>query len=282
MLKGQGFALNKQKLASNLQQDGMLVTAINEASATAEHRREKLHRKAKPGDLILFAKEFAVLLENGIPIIDALEVLTKQMSSIELANAAKAIKKDIEGGAAFSRAIAKNPRVFSEFWQYLAEAGELSGQLPFVFKQIVSYLESQDTIRKKTVNAMIYPALLAMVAVSALLIFTLKIVPVFKQVFASLGANRQLPALTQVMVAISDTLRHNLAFVLVGIAVIIIIFRQIMSAKGGKRIVEKILLKTPVLGDLYLALAMERFASTIKTLLKSGIPIIKAIEMSQG
>jgi len=278
-VKGQSFTLTKQQLVSNLQKDGLLVLSIKESAAAAEHKGRPLHRKARASDLILFGKEFAVLLENGIPIIDALDILTKQMSSRDLINAARAIKKDLENGSTLSNTFAKNREIFGDLWQYLIDAGETSGQLPFVLKQIVIHLEAQEAIRKKVLNALIYPATLILVASIAVLFFTFKIIPVFEGIFATLGG-RKLPSLTLFIIHLSNTIRHNAIIGLVLIAVAVTVFAQIASTKRGRRAYEKALLATPVVGQLYLALAIERFATTLKILLKSGIPVIKAMEMA--
>ncbi len=279
-IKRQLFAINKQQLINTLQKEGLLLLSVREAAAVAEGRSMRMHKKAKPRDVMLFAKEFAVLLENGIPIMEGLDVLTKQMNSTDLINATKAIRKDLENGATLSHALSKNPQVFSTLWQYLVEAGETSGQLPFVLRQIVAYLESREMIRRKTVNAMLYPAVLLLVSLFALFLFTFKIIPIFKGVYISFGAIDKLPPLTKVILAFSEYIAKYYYVVVITVVVMGVIFKQIISTKNGRRLYENILFHTPGFGNLYLALAIERFASTLKVLLKSGIPIIKAMEMA--
>ena len=278
LTKGQVFALTKQQLVTGLQRDGLLILSVKESAQVAERRVQRMHKKAKDSDLILFAKEFTVLLENGIVITEALDVLLKQMNSKDLINATRAIKKDLENGASLANATAKNPRIFGSLWQYLVEAGETTGQLPFVLKQMVAYMESRELIRKKTTNALIYPALLVTVAIAAILIFTVKIIPIFKGVYATLGSKNKLPPLTLFIIGISDTIRSRLLIVSVGIVIVIFAFRQFVATKFGRFVYETILMHIPVLGNLYIALSIERFSTSLKVLLKSGIPIIKAIE----
>lgn len=279
-VKSQGFAANKQQLIKNLQEGGFLILSMKETSAAADYKKISLHKKAKTSDLILFAKEFAVLLENGIPIMEALDVLLKQMNSVALMNATRAIRKDLENGSTLSNAISKHPHVFGNLWQYLTEAGEASGQLPFILKQMVMYMESSELIRKKTVTALLYPGVLMLAAISAVLLFTLKIVPIFKGIYISFGAQNKLPPLTMFVIGISDILIHYYMIIIVIIVLLALIVRQIIATKAGKRLYESVLMHTPAIGNLYTALAIERFASTLKVLLKSGIPIIKAMEMA--
>jgi type IV pilus assembly protein PilC len=279
-IKGQFFATTKQHLITNLQRDGMLVTSVKEATSMAEGKNVRLHKKAKPGDIKLFAKEFAVLLENGIPIMDGLDVLIKQMTSTNLITATRAIRKDLENGSTLANAVGKNPQVFNNLWHYMIEAGETAGQLPFVFRQMVAYLESRELIRKKTVTAMMYPAVLLIVGLLALFFFTFNVVPIFKGIYKQFNALQKLPPITKLVIWSSETIASNYLFIIIGLVIIGIIFKQIISTKTGRRVYERTLLGLPVIGKLYLALLIERFASTLKVLLKSGITIIKAMEMA--
>lgn len=279
-IKKQVFAVNKQQLINNLQREGLLIISAKEAAVIAQSRSMRMHRKAKNRDIMLFAKEFAVLLENGIPIIEGLDVLVKQMNSQDLINATKAIKKDLENGSTLSNAVSKNPQVFNNLWQYLIEAGETAGQLPFVFKQMMAYLESREIIRKKTITAMLYPAILFLVGLFALFLFTFKIIPIFKGIYISFGAINRLPPLTKTIIGIAEALTNYYSLIIITVVVVAIAFKQLISTKTGRRIYENTLMHAPGIGTLYLALILERFASTLKVLLKSGIPIIKAMEMS--
>lgn len=281
-LKRQLFAQSKEHLVVNLQREGLLLLSVREAAAVAESISIRMHKKAKVGDLILFSKELAVLLENGIPIMEAIDVLTKQMSSTNLINACKAIRKDLENGSTLSNAIAKNRLVFSPLWQYMTEAGELSGQLPFVMRQMAIYLEAQESIRKKTMTAMLYPAILFSAAVVAVFLFAFKIIPIFRDVYASFGAASTLPPLTNFIIMMSDAVTRYYMVIIIFLVISFMIFKQAISTKLGRQLFERVLLKSPVLGDLYKALSIERFATSLKVLLKSGIPIVKAIEMASS
>lgn len=280
LINGEAFSVSQQQLTANLQRERMLVLSIKEAAAAADRTAKKIHKKARAADLILFAKEFAVLLENGISIMEALDVLLKQMNSTDLIKAIKAIRKELENGSTLANAIAKQPRIFGDLWQYLSEAGETSGQLPFVMRQMVGYLESQETLRKKIINAMIYPVVLLTVAFAGITIFTLKIIPVFKEIYATLGSGSKLPALTRFVIGIGDFVRGHIVMLVVIAAIIIFVFRQILLTRAGRRLFETLIFATPVIGELYTAIAIERFSTVLKVLLKSGIPIIKVIEMS--
>ena len=277
-IKSQTFAMNKQELIKLLQKDELLILSVTESAGIEEKHRRKLHKKVRLRDLNLFAKEMAVLIENGVPLIDAFDIVLKQVESSELLKILTEMKKDLEGGASFRDAVFKHSKVFGSFWYDMIEAGELSGQLPFVMRQIVVFIESTVAMRKKVISAFIYPSLLFIVATLVIFVFVFKVIPIFAGLFSSFGA--ELPLLTKMVVALSDILRrHFLIIFIIFIAVIFILARAIMT-KRGRRICENLFFKTPILGGFLLALSIERFASTLGVLMKSGISIVKALDVA--
>lgn len=277
-VRGQASAMNRQEMIASLQREGFIILSIKESAPISEKFHRKLHKKARQRDLILFAKEMAILLENGVVITEALEVILKQMDSVDLINALKDVKKNIENGTTFHGAIDKHPGIFGDFWRDMIDAGEVSGQLPFVIRQLESFLESSDRLRKKMVNALIYPALLFTVATFVVCVFMFKIVPVFQDLFTTFGG--RLPAFTEMVLGISMMFRKYFLLMLVAVAIMIFMFKKAVSTKNGRRLYENFLMKLPVMGSLFLSLAIEKFSSTLGVLLKSGIPIIRAMEVA--
>jgi len=279
LVRNQAFAVTQQNLISNLQSAGITILSIKNASAIGE-QKQKMYKKIRNKDLVLLAKELAVLMENGIPMIEALEVTLKQMTSEKLAGAVLAIKKDLESGLSMHGSLAKMPHIFGDLWTYLVEAGEASGQMPFVLRHIQFLLESREDIHKKTINAMIYPALLLGATVVALIIFAFKIIPMFKGIYASLGAGKELPMVTRGVLFFSGFIKNEFLLITFGIVLIVFFARQIMTTSSGRRAYEKILFSSPVLGQLCIAIVVEKFSTAIQVLLKSGIPIIRSLEMA--
>jgi len=278
ILKNQTFAANRQELIKLLHKENLTILTLEETVATEEKFRRKLHKKIKIADLAFFAKELAVLLENGVPLIEAFDVTLKQIESAGLLKVITQIKKDVEGGLSFKDAIAKHKNAFGNIWQDLIGAGELSGQLPYIMRQIVSFLEARIQMRKKVMNALTYPALLFILAVCAIFVFVFKIIPIFEGIFDSFGS--QLPALTMAVINLSKVLRQYFWIVLIALAVIIFAGKKFLSTIYGKRMYESVLFNTPVAGGFALSLSIERFTSTLGVLVKSGIPIVKALEIS--
>lgn len=278
-MRNQAFALTQQNLVSDLQNTGITLLSIKNAAAVVEQKK-RMYRKIKNKDLVLFAKELAVLMENGIPLIEALEVSLKQMTSEKLSGAVSVIKKDIENGATLHGSLAKMPHIFADPWTYIVEAGEASGQMPFVLRHIQLLLESREEIRKKTINAMIYPVLLLGVTAVVLTIFAFKIIPMFRDVYASLGVSSDMPLLTQGVIGFSGFIKNEFLLITFSIVLVTFFARQIMATNSGRRAYEKIIFSSPVIGQLCIAIVVERFSTTIQILLKSGIPIMRALEMA--
>lgn len=277
-VKNQTFAVNKQELIKILQKEGLMIVSVKESAPMEERYRKSIHKKTKLRDLILFSKEMAILLENGVPIIDAFDIISKQIESSELSKVVKQMKQDVEAGGTFCDAIAKHPKVFGTFWHDMIEAGELSGQLPFVIRQVAIFLESRDELRKKTVNAFLYPALLLILATFTIFVFVFRVVPIFEELFSTF--NTKLPFFTTVVVTLSEILRR---FFVVGIVIAVIaafLIRQTIATKQGRRLYENAVLNTPLIGSILMALSTEKLTTTLGVLLKSGIPIIKALEVS--
>lgn len=278
-IRNQTFAANKEDLRKVLQQAGLTVLSIKESATIGRKYRVTLHRGVRSRDLLLFSRQLAVLLENGIPIIEAFEIILKQVESSILSRAIGEIKTDLEGGSSLRDAIAKHPRIFGDFWSDAIEAGELSGKLSFVLYQLASFIESREDLKKKTINAFLYPAMLFVLAISSLFMFVYRIVPIFEGFFDTFDA--QLPVLTSIVVSVSYALRRYIFLILQLVILGIFIFRIILSTKRGRRIWENILFAMPLLGGFLLLLYIQRFISTLSILLKSGIPIVKALEVSK-
>lgn len=280
-VNGTASALNKQELIAKLQKDGLTILAVKETAQTlaASHAgSRKLHRKANINDMRLFAQQFSILLENGVVITDAIEVISHQAESSALLESLQRMRKDLEGGMTLRGAMERHPAIFSSLWLDMVEAGEISGQLPFVTREIESFLESSDRLKKKVINALIYPSILLMVSIGAIIVFTVVVIPKFIELFASLKA--KLPPLTQAVVDISNGVRQYFPLIIIAVAALVFALKKALSTQQGRRSFENVLIKLPVAGTLFTALAIDRFSSTLGVLLKSGIPIIRAMEIA--
>jgi len=213
-------AVSKDALINSLQARGLYVVSVGlavEAKKTKRTARRRYHHGVKLFDLILFSRELATLLTSGVTLIKSLNILCKQIESQTLLHAVEQISKDVEGGYTFQNALKKHTKIFSEFWIHLVETGEASGHLPSTLEQLSEYMEESAALRKKIVSAMIYPLMLMSVAIVAIAVFLIKIIPVFSEIFKGFGV--ELPLLTQMVINFSNIVKQYY-LILIGIAVV--------------------------------------------------------------
>ncbi|MFN7170086.1 MAG: type II secretion system F family protein [Candidatus Omnitrophota bacterium] len=277
-------AKDQDSLLALLQERGLLVTSLVQASreeiiSRRIGKKRHYHYGVRLDDLILLARQLATLLDAGVPLLRSLSVVSDQIESHTLDKVLYLVRKDVEGGKALSEALKRHPKVFSSFWINLVQTGEASGQLPFVFDQIAKYLEEAGALRRKIISALVYPAILTFVAIATLAIFIGRIVPIFERIFNEFQV--ELPLLTLLIIKISSLLRRYFLLEISGIMAIIFIIRKFSQKEKGRWLIDRWKLKLPLFGNLFLMVALERFSSAFSVLIKSGVPILYALEIVQ-
>ncbi|MEK6732095.1 MAG: type II secretion system F family protein [Candidatus Omnitrophota bacterium] len=272
---------SEEDLVNGLQAKGLLIISVGLAPEVKSKKimARRYHSGVKPQDLIMFSRELATLLGSGVTLIKSLDILCKQIESQTLLKAVEQIKKDVEGGYTFQNALKKHDKIFSTFWINLVETGEASGHLPTSLDQVAVYLEESAELKRKIISALVYPMILVGVAMAAIAIFLLKIVPIFSDIFK--GFDTKLPVLTQAVVAASSIVRKYFLIVLGIIVALTFLIRKYISTESGRWKFDELTLKLPIIGPLMHEIATERFASGLGTLIKSGIPILHALEISE-
>lgn len=275
-VKGFVDAESKEKLIEYLQKEGCIIFSVSEAKRKA---KSLARGRVKSDDLVVFSRQFTTLIESGIPVVECLEILRAQVENNVLKEVLSFVLKDVKEGASLSSAFAKHPKVFPEIYISMVEAGEVSGSLPAILDRVSVYLEKSSALKKKIVSSMYYPVIVVIMAfaITAFLIF--RVIPTFKNIFESLGAKLPLP--TQILISVSTALskKENVIIILLFLGVGIFLFTKYIRTEKGKRNYHRILLKLPVLGDLIKKIAIARFSRTFSTLIKSGVPIIKCLEI---
>lgn len=272
---------SEEDLVNSLQAKGLLIVSVGPAPEVKSKKRtaRKYHSGVKPQDLIMFSRELATLLGSGVTLIKSLDILCKQIESQTLLKAVEQIKKDVEGGYTFQNALKKHDKIFSTFWINLVETGEASGHLPTSLDQVAIYLEESSELKRKIISALVYPMILVSVAIGAIAIFLLKIVPIFSDIFK--GFDAKLPVLTQVVIVASDIVKKYFLIVLGVVVAMVFLIRKYISTESGRWKFDELTLKLPIIGPLMHEIATERFASGLGTLIKSGVPILHALEISE-
>jgi type IV pilus assembly protein PilC len=228
-------------------------------------------------DVVIFTRQFSTMIDAGLPLVQGLTVLSEQADNKTFKDILKGITKDVEGGSTLAESLKKHPKVFDDLYVNLVAAGEVGGVLDTVLQRLASYIEKAEKLRSKIKGAMIYPAVVVAIAIVVLAIILIFVIPVFEDMFKSVGSALPLP--TQFVVELSRFVKSNVhyligAFILLGVA-----FRYYRRSEKGRKQTDALLLKLPVFGPLLKKVAVARFTRTLSTMISSGVPILDALEI---
>jgi len=227
--------------------------------------------------LTTFTRQLATLIDAGLPLLRGLRVLEKQERNATLRKTIGELAEAVEGGSTFSEALAQHPKVFNRLFVNMVKAGELGGVLEVVLNRLAEFQEKAQKIKGKVVAAMFYPVAVLVVAVVILGVLTVFVIPKFKEVFAGLGDGRPLPAFTEFVLNVSDTIRNHAVITLGCVVAGIIAFMLFIKTKFGRKLWDGFKLKVPVVGPVVSKVAISRFTRTLGTLVSSGVPILQAL-----
>jgi type IV pilus assembly protein PilC len=236
-----------------------------------------IFHRVKTKHVMTFTRQFATLIDAGLPILRSLSILTEQVESVVFKEKIAQIGRDIEGGSTLSDALSKHPKVFDNLYVNMVRAGEIGGVLEAVLNKIAEFLEKRQAIIGKIRSAMMYPVVVVFLAAGIVSFILIKIVPKFKDIYDQLGA--ELPMPTQMLVQAGDIIAHQTHWVIIGLILIVIAYKQVNKTKDGKHFLDKAKLKMPVFGSLLKKASIVRFAGTLSTLITAGVPILQALDI---
>ena len=231
--------------------------------------------KVKPKDVVIFTRQFATMLDAGLPIVQALDILTKQSDSPAFSKCLKEIKESVEGGSTLGEAMGKQPAAFDTLYVNMVDAGETGGILDIILERLSIHLEKAMKLKREVKTAMIYPAVVvsaAVIVTSVLLIF---VIPTFADLFSEFGSALPLP--TQMVIDLSNFTVRNSYLIFGGFFGGLYFFRRFAKTEKGKEVLHPILLRLPVFGDIVKKVSVARFTRTLGTMLSSGVPILDAL-----
>ncbi len=273
--KGVMEADNDAALMNTLRGQNIAVTKIKRKS-----REINLQIGTGVGtkDIVVFTRQFATMIDAGLPLVQALDILSSQSDNKAFGKILEDVKTQVEGGSTFSDALKAHPKVFDDLFVNLIAAGEVAGILDTIMQRLASHIEKEEQLKRKIKGAMVYPAVLASVSIIVLVILLWKVIPVFEKMFKDMGSG-SLPALTQFVIDASRGFVNNLHWFGIGLAVTVVSFQAFRKTYKGRRILHGILLKLPILGNVARKGVVARFTRTFGTLLSSGVPILDAMEI---
>jgi type IV pilus assembly protein PilC len=281
----EGFidVLGEDELVCALQAQGLTVVSFKQADRTDKSivkafKKRRMHAGVKLDDLITMAKQLQALLGAGITLLRSLEIISLQIQSQRLFSAVEVIKKDVSAGSSLKASIAKHPKVFSNLWVNIVETGETTGQLPFALEQLIIYLESSSSLQRKIKSALVYPIIVLCVAAAAVTIFIVKIIPMFAEIYQGFGA--ALPVFTQLVFDVCLSIKRYLILFIGAIGAVIAGIYYYRKTHEGKKRIDTLLLNIALIGDVIRQVAAVRFASGLNMLIKSGTPILHALDIT--
>jgi len=229
-------------------------------------------------DLLVFTRQFATMIDAGLPLVQCLDILGSQMDKPGFKKVIFAIKSKVESGSTFADALKEHPRVFDELYVQLCAAGEVGGILDTILNRLAVYREKSEKLKRKVKGAMVYPIIVIVVAIGVTALLLIKVTPVFAKMFADFG--QALPAPTQFVVDTSEWLQKYILHLLASIVALVIGVVAFYRNKKGRRFIDRTALKVPVIGTVIRKVAVARFTRTLGTMISSGVPILDALDVT--
>ncbi len=232
----------------------------------------------KTRDIVIFTRQFATMINAGLPLVQSLDILAEQTENDFLRKVIQEVLYDVESGNTLADAMRKHDRVFSNLYVNMVAAGEAGGILDTILLRLATFLEKNDALVRKVKGAMVYPAVIVTVAVLAIAVLLVFVIPVFEEMFTSSGVPLPLP--TRIVIALSAFLQAYWWAVLAAILAAVFALRQAYRTDGGELTIDKLLLASPIIGDLLRKAAVARFTRTLGTLVSSGVAILDGLEIT--
>jgi len=234
--------------------------------------------RVKTREVVLFTRQFATMVNAGLPLVQCLDILSKQAEGAVFRNVIASVMHDVEGGATLAEALGRKPRVFDSLFVNMVDAGEAGGILDGILQRLAGYLEAAENLRRKVKSAMTYPTVVLTVAVGATAFMLLFIIPTFARIFKDFGGELPLP--TRIVMMLSVFLKSYWWALGGGIVLLIMAIRRYYRTSSGRMRIDRFLLRVPVMGDVLRKASIARFTRTLGTMIASGVPILTALEIT--
>jgi len=274
---GEITAATKDEVIAQLRKRNITATVVIEKPKKVS--RFGLGGRVKDKDIVVFTRQFATMIDAGLPLVQALDILSTQVENKSFGKVLAQVKIDVESGSTYADALKKYPRVFSELYANMVAAGEAGGILDTILNRLSAYIEKAMKLKKKVKGAMVYPAVVTSIAVMVIAVIMIFVVPTFSKMFTTLGGTLPLP--TRIVINLSNFIAGIGGLLVAGAIVAIVVFIvQFRRTEKGKHITDKILLRLPIFGMLINKVAVAKFTRTLGTLVSSGVPILDGLEIT--
>jgi type IV pilus assembly protein PilC len=276
--KGEVEANDRNAAVAVLRQKQIVVTSIRARPKDIELKIPGFGGGIKEKDIVIFTRQLATMIDAGLPLVQCLDILSRQSLNKQFAATIGKIKTDVESGDTFADALRKHPKVFTDFFTNMVEAGEAGGILDTILARLAVYMEKARALKGRVKSAMIYPAAIISIAILVIVFLMIFVIPVFAEMFESFGGT--LPAPTRLIMQLSDFTRAYIFYFVPAVVVGIYGFKRFYRTDKGKLLVDSFMLKMPVVGPLIQKVAVAKFTRTLGTLVSSGVPIIDGLQIT--
>jgi len=266
-------APNRDDVVAQLRRQRLNVVKIDEAAP-----KKKKGGKISMRDIVIFTRQFSTMINAGLPLVQALDILATQSESAALKDVTRQVVFDVESGNTVADALRKHPKAFSDLYVNMVAAGEAGGILDTILMRLAVFMEKNDALVRKVKGAMIYPGVIMSVAAIAITVLLIFVIPTFEKMFASV--NMALPLPTRIVIGMSRFLQHYWWLVLAAMAGAVVMLKRYYATPDGKLKIDRMALKMPVLGDVLRKSAVSRFTRTLGTLISSGVSILEGLEIT--
>lgn len=275
--KGELPAKNRDEAIEQLRKQNIVVTTLQEKAEGGWWRYLRLGSGVTDKDIVVFTRQFATMIDAGLPLVQCLEILSTQSENKILAKAIGEVKAEVEGGATYADALRKHSKVFDELYVSMVQAGEMGGVLDTILARLAKHIEKAMKLKSQIKGAMVYPASIMGVALVIVLLLLIWVVPTFAAMFLDFGGT--LPGPTLLVIESSNFIQSNIIYIVMAVGGMVYAVRRYYATPKGRLALDGLFLKLPVIGDLIRKTAVAKFSRTLGTLIGSGVPILDGLSI---
>lgn len=277
-IKGKLEADSPKAVEQILGRQGIKVSKIKSAPKAISEYLPFLAPRVKLVDLVIFSRQFAIMINAGVPIVQTLDILREQAENVTFKKILMDVRESVKGGESLSGAMKKHPKVFDELMVNLVGAGEAGGAIDVIMNRLAMYLEKVMMLRRKIQGAMVYPTVIMIFAIVVVAVMLVYVIPIFAKMFQDAGLELPLPTL--IVVEISNVVRNYIHWVIIGIVLLVWAIRWMAKTEKGQYMLDSMLLRLPMFGQLIKKTCIARMCRTLSTLVENGVPILESITIA--
>jgi type IV pilus assembly protein PilC len=278
--KGELTAKTRDEAVDQLRKQNVIVTSLEERQGGEGLGKLSLGSGIKDKDIVVFTRQFGTMINAGLPLVQCLDILGTQSENKVLGKAVTDVKISVESGSTLADALRKHPKVFDELYVNMIHAGEVGGLLDTILGRLAKHIEKAMKLKGQIKSAMVYPSAIIGVAVIVITILMIWVIPIFAKMFSEMsGGKMGLPAPTQIVIDLSNFMKSYILFMIAGAIAAIVALKRYYKTPKGKLTIDRLLLKTPIFGDLIRKAAVAKFTRTLGTLITSGVPLLEGLSI---